>query len=100
MNARIEWRPLAFPCSLGAVMWACLMLSLHACGTPAPAAAPGRITLGTQATYVAVSERQCVTIDSIATGPGSVPWAWATVNADPRRVVHVRAADLVAGCVP
>jgi len=55
---------------------------------------------GDQATYTAGSQSWCVTVQSIATGAGAVPWAWATVNADPRRVVHLPVWDFTPGCKP
>lgn len=37
------------------------------------------------------------TLQAIASGAGSIPWAWLTINADPRRVVKLPAFEL-RGC--
>ncbi len=40
----------------------------------------------------------CVTVVTIATGPGGEPWAWFTVDAHPSRIEHTRVAELLPGC--
>lgn len=40
----------------------------------------------------------CVTVKSTDMGINRQPWAWFTVDADPRRIGHVPVADFVASC--
>ena len=40
----------------------------------------------------------CATIWSIEVGVAGVPIAWLTIDADPRRVVHVELSALTPGC--
>lgn len=56
---------------------------------------------GAVVTYTDAAGRDwCATVQTIATGVGSTPWAWLTINADPRRVVRVELPDLRMGCSP
>lgn len=54
---------------------------------------------GERVTYREPSgEVWCATIWSIEVGVAGVPIAWLTIDADPRRVVHVELSALTPGC--
>jgi hypothetical protein len=54
---------------------------------------------GERVTYREPSgETWCATIWSIEMGVGGVPIAWLTIDADPRRIVHVELTALAPGC--
>ena len=60
-----------------------------------PAMAGDSLEPGSQATYTdAAGGTWTVHIASIANGVDATPWAWATIDADPRRVIHVPVAEL------
>ena len=53
----------------------------------------------THATYTdATGARWCATVGYIGPGADGTPWAWATIDADARRLVHVPLRDLIDGC--
>lgn len=85
-----DWRAVA----VFVVLWL-LVLPLFA-AEPEPVTLPA---IGEATTYTEeTGTRWCAVVRSIATGTGSVPWAWLTIDADPRRVFHVRYAELRPGC--
>ena len=56
-------------------------------------------TPGSKATYVDTAGREwCATVAAVQLGVGGVPWAWMTIDADPRRGVRAPVSDLRAGC--
>ena len=40
----------------------------------------------------------CATVGTTDAGADGLPWAWFTINADPRRVFHAPVPELRAGC--
>lgn len=61
---------------------------------------PATLQVGDRAGYIdQAGGVWCVRVVYIdLAGPGGVPWAWANVEADPRRVVRAQAAQLEKGC--
>jgi hypothetical protein len=54
---------------------------------------------GSVVTYTDAAGRDwCATVHGFAPGPSADPWAWLTINADPRRVVRAEVASLRLGC--
>lgn len=85
-----------FNVALFLVLWLLVLPLMAAASEPGPAILPA---IGEATTYTEeTGTRWCATVRSIATGAGAVPWAWVTIDADPRRVFHVRYAELRPGC--
>jgi len=56
---------------------------------------------GVHATYQDATGREwCVTVIVVDVGPGATPWAWFTIDDDPRRVGRTPVIDLSVGCQP
>ncbi|HJW11933.1 MAG TPA: hypothetical protein VJ598_09115 [Albitalea sp.] len=57
------------------------------------------IRAGVHASYTdGAGHRWCVTVVTVAAGPGGEAWAWFTLNDNPSRVEHTRVVDLKPGC--
>lgn len=76
------------------VLWLVVFAAFASEPEPVTLPAVGEATTYTEET----GTRWCATVRSIATGVGAIPWAWVTIDADPRRVFHVPHAELRPGC--
>lgn len=57
------------------------------------------LALATAATYTdSLGTKWCVRISSTQPHVAGEIWAWASVNADPRRVIHAPLKDFAPGC--
>lgn len=80
---------------LDVVLW--VLLWAFAALTPAKAAELP--TVGMVCTYTDLNGTDwAATVQAIASGPGGLPWAWLTINADPRRIVKLPAFELQGRC--
>lgn len=84
---RIDWL-----CLIAAAWLAVLLLA----GGEAQGAT--RIKPGDAVTFTDAGRSWCARVFSIATGPDAGPWAWITIDTDPRRAFHVPLDELRAGC--
>lgn len=89
---RSDW----FNVALFLVLWLLVLPFIASAGEPEPVTLPA---IGEATTYTEpAGTRWCARVRSIVTGAGAVPWAWVTIDADPRRVFSVRYAELRPGC--
>ena len=59
------------------------------------------IRAGVHASYTdGAGHSWCVSIVTVAEGPGGEAWAWFTLDDNPSRVEHTRVVDLKPGCPP
>jgi hypothetical protein len=59
------------------------------------------IRAGVHASYTdGAGHSWCVTVVTVAEGPGGESWAWFTLDDNPSRVEHTRVVDLKPGCAP
>lgn len=93
--------PIIWP-RLGRVALLVLVLAVFAWAGAAFAQAivgPAGPMRGDVVTYTEPTGRAwCATVGTTDAGADGLPWAWFTINADPRRVFHAPVSDLVAGC--
>lgn len=84
---RIDWL-----CLIAAAWPAVLLLAAE------EAQGATRFYPGDAVTFIDAGRSWCARVFSVAAGPDAGPWAWITINADPRRAFHVPLADLKPGC--
>ena len=85
---------------LGRAVTRTLVASIAAAGCAAAFSAQA-LVVGAKVTYRESSGQVwCATIASIEMGIAGSPIAWLTIDADPRRIVHIPLSDLTLGCSP
>jgi hypothetical protein len=74
-------------------------LVIGALAAVAAGAAAASLAPGASVTYRDATGREwCATVRTLGVGADTSSWAWVSIDADPRRVVHAEVAELVAGC--
>lgn len=76
-------------------------LAVAALSVAAVSAASVSVAPGASVTYRDAAGREwCGTVKTLSVGVDATSWAWVSIDADPRRVVHAAVSELEEGCKP